>query len=255
MEIKKTSLEISNIKYPLIFLFNLIQYKNELGDTNLSIILRLFLKHHITIALDFNLKAIFENDFGDFKLCRAVLIDFYSIIKKQTSLIFILKKWFDAYDKKSFWLLNVEEQLERLTNMKHIFYGIYDCSKGGVPLFNKLRTDNIINNIDTKETIKERLIQLLNLFGMKLFKILDIKLITEEEYESNYSSDIIVYLLSIYEKFNNVLEQTIKLFDSFNFARKQLFNLLNPVNITIRSLSEPSYEDMDIYIAMMLNTK
>ena len=176
MEIKKTSLEISNIKYPLIFLFNLIQYKNELGDTNLSIILRLFLKHHITIALDFNLKAIFENDFGDFKLCRAVLIDFYSIIKKQTSLIFILKKWFDAYDKKSFWLLNVEEQLERLTNMKHIFYGIYDCSKGGVPLFNKLRTDNIINNIDTKETIKERLIQLLNLFGMKLFKILDISI-------------------------------------------------------------------------------
>jgi hypothetical protein len=58
MNIKLISNEIEQIKFPIIFLFKLITYKNDISDKDMSIILKLFLKHHIYIAMEINIKII-----------------------------------------------------------------------------------------------------------------------------------------------------------------------------------------------------
>ena len=60
IDIKKISIEIETIKFPLIFLFKLITHKIYISDMNFSIILRLFLKYHTNIALEINLKKLFQ---------------------------------------------------------------------------------------------------------------------------------------------------------------------------------------------------
>ena len=68
MDIKKISNEIEKIQTPLIFLFRLISYKDSINDNDFSIILRLFLKHHLVISLEFNLKKLFQNELNNINM-------------------------------------------------------------------------------------------------------------------------------------------------------------------------------------------
>jgi len=234
MDIKKISNEIEKIKCPIIFLFRLISYKDDISDNDFSIILRLFLKHHMVISLEFNLKKLFQNELGNMKLSRGVLDDYYKIIKKKTSLLFLIKKWQNVYSNKKFWSYNHMIQIDELINIKTIFNSFYDCSKGGQPFHCKI--GNTINNFDTRETIKDRLRLILQLFGKDLFNSLDIILISSNDFDNLENKNIIQYLLIIYERINSILDETIIIFNSYYLYHTKLVNLVNPINITIKTI-------------------
>ncbi len=149
MDINKISHEIEKLQFPLIFLFRLISYKNELSDNDFSIIIRLFLKHHITIALEINLKNLFQNELITKKSSRNVINKFYKYINKKLSLIFIIKQWYNIYDNNEFWNMNSNEQSCYLNNIKLIFSSLY------VPTtFFKVSTKSLLPNFLFKFMLK-----------------------------------------------------------------------------------------------------
>lgn len=238
VDIKKMSIEIETIKFPIIFLFKLITHKNHISDINFSIILRLFLKHHTNIALEINLKKLFQKELNDYKLSWNILSEFYNIIHKKIELIFILKKWAIVYDNKKFWELSSIEMNDYLQNKKEQFLAIYDCSKGGIPFHHKILSilkDK--NNINPYEIIADRLKLILKLFGKKLFNYMDIPLISFSELEILSNQDIVAYLLIIFEKYNDLLNQTIKVFEQYTIVCCNLDNLINPKNINIITIT------------------
>ena len=248
IDINKTNFEISNIGFPLIFLFRLISLIDTLDDYSTSIILRIFLKHHTTIALTINLKKIFSDLLIKTSLSWQVLDDFYKILHKKIHLVFVLKKWNSVYNNLYFWSLNIREQNEYLLNMKEHFLSIYDCSKKGLPFHIKLQS--IFKEIGSNrnaiiENIKERLIIILNIFGAKVFECLEIPLISINDFYKLTNDNLINYLTVIYDKFNELLNQTIKLFEAYNLACIQLDNLLNPIIININSLNIDSETEVD----------
>lgn len=253
IDIKKTNIEICQITTPLIFLFRLMPYMNNIDDISLSIILRIYLKYNSDVAFSFNLKKLLVNELNNKFLSWAVLCDFYKIMNKKFSLIFILKKWHDVYNNQNFWKLSIEEQLDHLSNTKSHFLGIYDCAKGGMPLHYKVGSmlkDKRINRDFIIDDLIERLIMILNMFGHKLFQTMDIPLVTVKEFTELTDENIIKYLVVIYDKFNELLNQTIKLFDSYNLICLQLNNLLNPMLININTLyidSETEADDIKLY--------
>ena len=103
INIAKTCQEIEKIKYPSIFLFNLIAHKNDFDDYDLSIILRIFMKYNSNFMLEYNIKKIFENEVSQYSLSWCGLCDFYKIISKKITLVFILKKFHSVYENKFFW--------------------------------------------------------------------------------------------------------------------------------------------------------
>ncbi len=253
IDIKKTHDDILKVTSPVVFLFRLIPYMNEIDDINLSIILRIYLKHHANIAFSFNLKKLLANELSNKYLSWAVLCDFYKIIKKKFTLIFILKKWHQVYLNENFWKLSIEEQIDHLANIKLHFHGIYDCSKGGMPLHYKVGSylkDKRVNRDFIIDDLIERLIKILNIFGPKLFQTLEIPLVTVKEFIELTDENIVKYLVVIYDKFTELLNQTSKLFDSYNLVCIQLNNLLNPMIININAVhldSETEADDIKMY--------
>lgn len=252
IDIKKTCSEINQIKNPLVFLFRLISYKNEIDDINLSIILRIFLKYYPDLGIKYNFKKIFYPELNDKYLSLTVLDDFYKLVNKKITLIKILKKWYDVFDNKKFWKLSLKDQIEFLNDTKIYFLSMFDCSKGGIPIHykigsilkDKLNREFIINDLI------ERLVKILNIFGTKLFQTLNIPLLSIYEFKYLSDENIIKYLLIIFDKFNELLNQTIKLFDSYNLVCLQLNNLFNPLVININSInidSETEIDDIKIY--------
>jgi hypothetical protein len=248
LDIKKAGQEINQIKYPLVFLFELISNMESFNDENFSIILRLFLKSHTNVGLEFNLKKLFRKELSNWIMSWNVLNDFYKLLNKKISLIFILKKWHLVYENNEFWSLDIIDQNEYLFNVKNRFLSVYDCAKGGIPLHNKvimLLKDSKVNRDIVLETIIDRLKIVLEMFGTKLFQSLEIPLITMGDFYKLSNENLIKYLLVIWEKFNELLNQTIKLFDSYNLVCIQLDNLLNPIIININTSNIDSETEAD----------
>ncbi len=254
IDIKKSNIEIEKIKYPIIFLFQLITYSNYLSDYDFSIILRLFLKNHITTALSINLKKLLKLELSDKIISWKVLDDFYKLIYKKMSLIVILNKWYLVYNNKTFWKMLLDKQIDYLQNIKLQFLSIFDCSKGGLPFYNKiaplLKDGKIHIRHEILENIKDRLIQIFKMFGSKIFQSMDIPIITISEFYHLSNENIIKYLIIIHEKLDELLNQIIKLFNSYNLSCIQLTNLLNPIHIKINTQnidSETEIDDIKLY--------
>lgn len=252
-DIEKASLDIIDIKHPYIFLFKLFSYKNDFSDNTFSIILRLFLKHHDKIARSINLLQIFKDDFKNNKISRNTLNKYYKILNKKNSLLLILKKLYLIYNNNRFWNKNTYERLDFLNKLKGHFLGIFDCSKGGTPYHFKISTlikSENCNKLILLDNIKERLNIILKLFGIKLFNSLEIPIITIDQLDELPNEQIIKYLFIIFEKINELLTQTIKLFELYNLYNLELKNLLSPVIININTLnidSETDIEDIKLY--------
>ena len=128
----------------------------------------------------------------------------------------------------------------------------FDCSKGGIPLHNKI--NGLLNRNDIREIIRMRLVIILKLLGPGIFNAIDIPLITNEDFDFLENSDIIKYLLCIYEKISNLLDKTIKLFTSYTIISNQLNSILNPIIINICTMNLDSEMEVDD-IKMFSDTK
>jgi hypothetical protein len=250
INIAKTWQEIEKIKYPSIFLFNLIAHKNDFDDYDLSIILRIFMKANGNFMLEYNIKKIFKNEVNQYSLTWCVLCDFYKIISKKITLVFILKKFHLAYENKIFWEMKTIDQSDFLINMKERFLSIYDCAKGGTPFHYKLAQlfkESKYNKKEILDDIVSRLCYVLELFGKNIFVLLDIPLITVKDFYELTNENILKYIIIIFEKINELLKQSMQLFDSYNLICMQLNNLLNPSFIKINTVNiDSETEDDDI---------
>jgi hypothetical protein len=252
IDILQINNKIENIKNPIIFIFSLIQYKSELGDYNLSIVLRLFIKYHSNILLEYNIKQIFIDELDENSISLNVLVQFYKLIAKKIPLIFVLKKWHAIYINNDFWKLPIHAQIDYLSNIKNRFNSIYDCSRGGIPFHYKLAQIFKENNFykeEIMENIVDRLICVLDIFDKNIFESLNIPLITLTDFYNLSNKNVLKYIIVIYEKFSELLNQTIKLFDSYNLICIQLNNLINPSLIKINSVnidSETEYDDIKL---------
>ena len=141
-------------------------------------------------------------------------------------------------------------QLDYLTNTKERFLSIYDCSKGGIPFHYKLAQlfkEGKYNKNEIINDIINRLLLVLSIFGKNVFISLQIPLITIKDFYELTEENILKYIIVIFEKFNELLNQTIKLFDSYNLVCIQLHNLISPSFIKINSSnidSETECEDI-----------
>ena len=255
INILKTLKAVENIKFPAIFLFNLVAHAKDFDDYELSIILRLFMKSHSNFMMEYNVKIIFLNEINTYSLSWCSLCDFYRIIGKKIPLVFVLKKFNMVYDNKAFWEMKISNQLDYLANAKERFLSIYDCSKGGIQYHYKLAQLFKENKCDRTEILSDvvnRLMYVLEIFGKNVFVSLDIPLITVNDFYDLSDENILKYLIVIYEKGTELLNQTIKLFDSYNLVCIQLTNLLNPSLITIKSSnidSETEDDDIKLFCA------
>lgn len=250
LNILKTSKAIENIKYPAIFLFNLVSHVQDFNDYELSIILRLFMKSHSTFMMEYNVKLIFLNTINIYSLSWCSLTDFYKIIGKKLSLVFVLKKFHMVYNNNVFWMMKTSDQIDYLANAKERFLSIYDCSKGGMLFYHKLAQlfkDNKHDKTEIQNDIINRLIYILEIFGQNVLVSLEIPLISVTDFCNLSDENILKYLIVIYEKCTELLNQTIKLFDSYNLVCLQLANLVNPSLIKIKSSNiDSETEDDDI---------
>ena len=248
IDINKLDVNIKNIKYPTIFLFLLIAHLDCIDDFTLSIILRLFIKNHIEICVTINIKNIFKKELKKYEISRLILNNFYTFVKKKCLLVFVLKKWHTVYEDISFWDKSTMDQIEHLQNIHQHFLSVYDCSLRGIPFHYKLfglLNDPKIDRHYLIETIKERLIIILNIVGRKMFESLEIPLITVKDFGELSDENIIKYLEIIFNKINEILEQTIKLFMSFNYICHQIINLINPTIIVINNCNDIIQENID----------
>jgi len=250
MNIKKVSSEIEQLKFPIIFLFRLITYKNDITDKDMSIILRLFLKHHHIIAMEINLKIILCDELSFMSCC--IIDDFYKTLKKKISLLFIIKQFRDIYDDKQFWKLSYMEQPDYLVHIKNLFMANFDCAKGGIPLHQKI--NGLLNLVDIREMILMRLVAIFKLLGPNIFNALDIPLITYEDFDSLDNQGIIKYLLCIYERVNNLLDKTIKVFTTYNIIANTINSIFNPIMVNICTKNLDSETEIDD-IRMLSDTK
>ena len=252
LDIKKTNLEIGSINNPVVFLFNLITHREEIEDQNLSICLRLFIKHHSIVVLEYNWKQIFLNELKLFPKSWDILKDFYKLIDKKLALVFILKKWHSVYINDFFWGITICDQIDFLQQTKERFMSIYDCSRGGLAYHYKLSSylKNELFRYGILEDSIQRLKIILEMFGHKIFQSLDIPLIQVKDFLKLTDDNIIKYFVVIYDKFTELLNQTIKLFDSYNLVCIQLNNLINPIIIKINSItidSETEEENIKMF--------
>ncbi len=245
--------QIEKIKYPSIFLFSLIAHKNDLEDYELSILLRIFMKYHSNYMMEINVKKLFANEINQYSLSWCALCDFYKIIGKKIPLVFVLKKFNAVYLNQDFWKMGVSNQLDFLSNTKERFLSIYDCSRGGMPFHYKLAQlfkDNKYDKKEIMENIMKRLLAILEIFGTSVFISMEIPLITVKDFLELSDENILKYIIVIYEKFTELLNQTIKLFDSYNLICIQMHNLTTPSFIKVNSShidSETEDEDIKLF--------
>ena len=239
MNINDINIKIETIKYPYIFLFLLLTYKSDISNNNFNIILKLYLKNHIDVALNINLIKLFSDN-------NLILKEFYKLIKKKLLLIFRIKKFHNIYKNIIFWKLNTNDQIDYILNLKLQFLSIYDCSKGGYPYHLKLENLLNISNISRPiviENLKERLLLILKLFDINIFESLEIPLIKSSDFYNLDNEYYIKYLTIIFQKFNKLLNDTLFLLETFNLVCNSIDNLLNP---RIINIIDNYYLDIDI---------
>jgi hypothetical protein len=212
-----------------------------INDNNFSIVMRLFLSYHHNIACEVNIKRLFKKT--NLPNTIKVINDFYKIVYRQYTILFNLKNFSYIYSNKKFWKLSPEKQLESLHNNMNVILAIYECSRGGLPLHFKLT--NMFNDIDTRITIKERLNQILKMFGHKVFYTLEIPIIDCEYFEELSDEHIIKYMASIYDKTKELLNKTIQLIETFIMLRNNMKSLFNPVITKINIVSNSLDSETD----------
>lgn len=231
---------IKELKHPVLFLFKLSYYEDNIEIYDLDIILRLFIKYHSNILLNYNIRDIFPDS--------DAITDFYKLLREKIELLLLIKKLKSMYKNRDFWRLNNSDKIQYLYEKQLYFKSIFDCAKGGMPYHLKLYNILTSNKSDRDyilTDLEDRLEKILSIFKERIFKSFDIPLITKEFLYTLENENIIKYLKAIFEKFSVLLEKTINLFELYGILTLKIENLLNPSNIEINNKIIDSETDND----------
>lgn len=240
--------DIKNSTTQLVFFLLFIKNKDIFKDDNIALIIRLFLKYHFNIFLEYNILH-FTQLLDEYYLSINILKDFYNLIKKQENLLNLIKLIRTTFNKKKFWEKDIESQIKYLVDLKIRFLSIFDCSIGNISLQLKLRSienpSNEIINIHTNEIIK-RLLLTYKIFGYNFFVNNRIILVTINDVFDMTFKNRINYFEYIFSKINKILTNYINILSLYNLNLVELKCLLNPTPLNFEIDSLDSDIDFDL---------
>jgi hypothetical protein len=166
-------------------------------------------------------------------------------MKQKTILLMVIHKWVEQYENKDFWDLELKNQIVFLKQTQHYFKSIFDCANGGLPFYYKINI--LLNNMykdEIMQDIESRLLLILKIFDKKIFNYLGIPLILVSDFYELKSIEIIKYLSTLYTKFTTLLNNTINLFQEYNFIADKLNLLYSPELFDIDS---DNFDDIELF--------
>lgn len=231
---------IQNIKYPLIFLIKLCllidKFPDILNDEIVSKIMKTFFMYHSDVAMKVNTKLIFTycKNINKYENSIKATDDYYLLISNKLKILYAIKKWENIYYYKYFWKLPLNEQIDHLNNIKIMLLSIFDCSVNTFNIYyikiNEILNDPKCNREIIIENIKERVKALLKLFGIKVFKTLEIPFYHSDDFNYLQNDLIILYLKNIFHKLLLLINQTICVFDIYKKNYNDINSYLNIEN-------------------------
>ncbi len=233
-----------NTKTPLLFLLIVFQ-NNKINDKNKYIFIKFFFKHHINLALEYNLLSLYnEFNYNNTSLTYNLIFDIYNILKKQINYIQFIKKLKSSFKLPSFWKKNIDEQIIHLKKLYEQLLYIFDGSK--TQLYFHIRLKSIMNDTGEHyhiEQIMERLKQTVSLFKLPFFKEHDIYLLSNFEFFELTLHNMVKYTEYIFDKTSTILIKYITYFEHYNYYRKELIYIFNNVSESINI--EETNSDID----------
>lgn len=239
--------DIKNSKTQVAFFLLFIKNKDVFKDDDIALIIRLFLKYHFDVFLNYNFLH-FTKMLDDYYLSINVLKDFYNLIKKQENLLNLIKIIKPSFKKTHFWKKDIESQINNLMDLKLRFLSIFDCSFGNISFSLKLRSienpSEYIKDIHTNEIIK-RLLLIYKLFGYNFFMNNNIILVTINDIFDMTFKNRINYFDYIFGKINKILINFINILSLYNLNLVELNCLLKPIQLNFEIEALDSNIDID----------
>jgi len=246
--------KLKDIKYPHVLIFKFFNSIHELSDNIASIMLRFIIKNNIDIFIDSPFyiiaKHLPKKKYPD---TINILQSFYNLILSRSKYLNNIRQWYSIYKNISFWNKDIDEQIIFLNNLRNEIKGIFDNAKGGVPFPFKMipiLKANVNNSKDVViESAIERLVQLVEMFGINFFISLNIPVLTVENFLELNDESKFKYTNLVYVKIIDCLNTIINMFEEFNMCNLQLHNLINPAFITIEESNLDEIEDLTDYFS------
>ena len=240
---------IKNTEYPLTLLLSLIINHKNISKENFSFLMRIFIRFHYNILLDYPVVKLFNTLKVEMDPSIVKFYKFYIKLIKLVNNIVTLKKDFPKYSR-----LSIEKFAERIKIDSDIFKSYFDATFSNNNFHCKLMQYfcNNSNNIIIDKEIAKRLKLSLKTITIKFAKNFEIPILSYSEYMKLDGMDRFKFVNNYYEKVN----QTFKVIN-LNLKKIQVYsdilvNLSQPkkMNITINNTlnSETENEDLEIFL-------
>ena len=236
-----------DLKFPIVFLFNILKNKKELNDYNLSIILRYFIKNNIEFVLSYPINIfIFMLD-DTFSGSKKIVYNFYNFYERKIEIIEKIQKFIGCFRKsEDLILMDVlnnfsnklfDEQKEEINKLNIIYNSYYDAGYNSeIDFIKYLCKLNNANDLIYEEE-KRRLRNIYLLFGHKFFEEYNINLLSVNDFnklENDDKNNIIYYY---YVKISKVLKSITNCYQFIEIYDNELKQLLNPKPIIIKNIT------------------
>lgn len=240
---------IKNTKYPLTLLLSLIINIKNISQENFSFLIRIFIRYHFNILLDYPVVKLFNTLKVEMDPSIVKFYKFYLKLVKLVNNVIILKKDFPKYSKltiKNFHLKIIKES--------EIFKSYFDASFSNNNFHCKLMqyfcSDNVNETLDNE--ISKRLSDSLKVISIKFAKNFEIPIITQEEFDKLDGLEKFKFVNNYFEKVNETFKVINLNLKKIQVYKDILINLTKPkkINIIINNTlnSETDYDDLEIFL-------
>lgn len=252
--------KIYNLKYPLSFIINIVKLQNYIEDYNLSLLLRFYFKNKLEICMKYPLFFLINNlDNKKFEITKNIIFDFYNGISKKMYFIksiiefkcMLKRNPTDSTANQSihFNSFIIDEfinsnnfltQRKKLDEIIDFFKSHFDASKNGnesvIKYISNLKSS--FNNFEYSNNpliieLKNRLSNLVNLFGVKFFESKKIILIKESQFDKFDINEKLKYVLYFYMKTEKYLMNILGSYDLLLIYDNKIKQIINPLPINI----------------------
>ena len=238
--------QMKNLKLPLTFIYNILTNQNKIEDYHLSLIIRFFLKHNISLTLEYPLFIMFNILDKSFVITKSVINEYYSSILKKFIFLEIILKFKNSYSNVSFWQKDINNQRMLLENLHLIFRSHFDASltglNGVIKLLSQLKCKN---NSIINQHIKWRLQDSIKLLGLNFLRNNNILLISEEDFDKLNTNNKIKYIIYYYNKVDKCFKLLTNVYDLLIIYDIKIKQILSPKPIYINLTTIYSDNDTD----------
>lgn len=226
--------QLSDLKFPLTFIYNILRNQSKIEDYHLSLIIRFFLKNQTDLSLEYPLFFLFSSLDESFVITHKMINDFYSSIFKKHLFIQIIFKFKETYVNPIFWEKDLHSQKAELERLLLVFRAHFDSSFTGFNGVTKFVSQLKFKNNDIIYShVKHRLHESINIFGTDFFNKNNIKLISEEDFDSLTTENKIKFIIYYYVKVEKYLKLIINIYDLLIIYDTKIKQIIAPKPIYI----------------------